>query len=319
VGESFPASPLQAMPPSAEAANQRNPRYRLFEKTSFIRACTEKSAETLSSITNRPVFDEIIRYSGLCGFLPIECASRQHQQKCNNEVLLRRLCDDVGVHVTQQCSIKKLKQVCGVAFLFPGQAWEMSATEDTDNFINCGLRAIPKLRSTEAGPLLRVSSFDLTPNETRHLTHLVEGLENNPDTYQPLPDAPHIDDEHEFYLQLQAPLLVQFGKLSVQFGFLDLYITWEAGELILCVGVSLCEVVQEAFQKRCAVLYPVDHRDGINLHGPLGGIWLPGFDFGFSWFDTWHDARRILPILRSLVSEGQVRCLVAFPIKAAIA
>jgi len=225
----------------------------------------------------------------------------------------------------QQCSIKKLKQVCGVASLFPGQAWEMSAAEDTDNFIDCGLRAIPKLLSTQAAPCLRVSSFDLTPHETRHLAHLVEGLENNPDTYQPLPDAPHIDGEHEFYLQLQAPLLFQSGnKRSVQFGFLDLYITWEAGELILCVGVSdiatgFPEVVQEGFQKRCAVLFPVDHRDGINLHGPLGGICLPGFDFGFSWFDTWHDAPRILPILRSLVSEGQVRCLVAFPIKTAIA
>mmetsp|Transcript_11341 Transcript_11341/g.20107 ORF Transcript_11341/g.20107 Transcript_11341/m.20107 type:complete len:345 (+) Transcript_11341:66-1100(+) len=317
VGGSFVASPLQSMPRSTEAADQTSPRYQLCAKARCTHVRTEKSARTLSSLTHLRVFDEIIRYAGFCGFLPTQCASRQHQQKCNNDVLLRRLSEDVGVHLTQQSSIKKLKQACCVASFFPGQAWEMCTTKETDNFITCGLRAITKLPK-DAGPLLRVSSFTLTPNEARHLTHMVDGLESDPDTYQPLPDAPHIDQHHEFYLQLQAPLSIELGKLSIPFGALDLYITWESGELLLCVGVSgiahgFPEIVQEEFRNRCAILYPVDHQDG-KFHEP-GCIHLAPFDFGNPWFDCWDDTPKILPVLRSLVSEGQVRCLLAFPKK----
>ena len=70
------------------------------------------------------------------------------------------------------------------------------------------------------------------------MTSLIEGLKSGIRAWQPLPGAPH-GDGGEFYLHLQAPFFL--GHSQVLFGWVDLYITWEEGELMLCFGVSLNE------------------------------------------------------------------------------
>jgi len=282
----------------------------------------------MSSMIDIDSFDDVIRYSGLGGFVAIEFASQQLHQICIRPGLLRTLCEDVGATVTHtHCSMKQLKQVCFLASSFPGEAWLLGTTQATDNFIKHGLSAISVLPA-DAEPWLRTSSFGVTPEEARHLTSMIEGLERNPDTWQPLPDAPHIDAEHELYIQLQAPLSFELAGVSITFGFVDLYITWEAGELLLCVGVSinsglldvlterLRSLLHELVQNRYAILFPIDHRNGIDntLQRPLGGgIRLAGFGFGYMWLGgcRGEDRPEILVILRSLVSEGQMRCLLA--------
>jgi len=280
-----------------------------------------------ADLCHHPAFVEVIRYCGMVGLSHIECASEALHQICSvtcGAHVLRALCEDVGACVKLDLFSFDLhrvywKKLCFVATAFPGESWTMSSTGAIANFIQTGLKAIPSMPPNTL--FVRVAPFNLTPYEVKHLTSLIEGMTRIRHDWRPAPDAPHGED-HEFYLQVQAP----FSMLGSQhvMGFVDIYITWEEGEFIVCFGVSLHEALSsvdqfcDLFEDKGAMLFPVDHgflfaKKADSTKPPwakAGGIRLPAFGFGYDCSGTSEttedlDLQRNLAILRGLVSGAE--------------